>query len=131
MRTGYTAMRLGILAYPVPFLFVFSPALLFMGAPGNIVVSMVTAIAGCFLVGVALVGYLFRKLSPQMRVLMGLVGMGLLIPIQSNLFMVTLVSNILWSNFALVLLLWEWRRGLQLVVTSKVGSEKSNEGGQR
>ena len=75
MRTGYTAMRLGILAYPVPFLFVFSPALLLMGAPGNIVVSMVTAIAGCFLVGVALVGYLFREMSPQLRVLMGLVGM--------------------------------------------------------
>ena len=131
MRTGYTAMRLGILAYPVPFLFVFSPALLLMGAPGNIVVSMVTAIAGCFLVGAALVGYLFRDLSPQMRVLMGLVGMGLLIPIQSKFFMVTLLSNIIWSSLALVLFLREWRRRLQLVVTSKIGSEKSNEGGQR
>lgn len=114
MRTGFTAMRLGILAYPVPFLFVFSPALLLMGAPGNIVVSMVTAIAGCFLVGAALVGYLFRGLSPQMRLLMGLVGMGLLIPIQSKFFMVTLLSNIIWSSLALVLLLREWRRRLQL-----------------
>lgn len=131
MRTGYTAMRLGILAYPVPFLFVFSPALLLMGAPGNIVVSMATAIAGCFLVGAALVGYLFRELSPQMRVLMGLVGIGLLIPIQSKFFMVTLLSNIIWSSLALVLFLREWRRRLQLVMTTKIGSDKSNEGGQR
>ena len=122
MRTGYSAMRLGILAYPVPFLFVFSPVLLFMGALGNIVVSMVTAIAGCFLVGVGLVGYLSRELSPQMRVLMGLVGIGLLIPIHSKFFLVTLLSNIIWSSLALVLLLWEWRRRLQLVVTSKIGS---------
>lgn len=124
MRTGYTAMRLGILAYPVPFLFVFSPALLLMGAPGNIIVSMVTAMAGCFLVGVALVGYLFRELSLQMRVLMGLVGVGLLIPIQSQFFMVTLLSNIICSSLALVLLLWEWRLRVQLVVASKTGSEK-------
>jgi TRAP transporter 4TM/12TM fusion protein len=123
MRTGYTAMRLGILAYIVPFLFLFSPALLLIGPLGNIVVSMVTAMAGCFLLGCALVGYLFRKLSPQMRVLMGLAGIGLLIPIQSHFFMVTLVSNIIWGSLALVLVLWEWRRSLPLVVT--------NEGGQR
>jgi TRAP transporter 4TM/12TM fusion protein len=131
MRTGYTAMRLGILAYIVPFLFLFSPALLLMGPPGNVAVSMVTAMAGCFLLGCALVGYLFRNLSPQIRLLMGLAGIGLLIPIQSHFFMVTLVSNIIWGILALVLVLWEWRRSLQLVATSETGSEKSYEGGKR
>jgi TRAP transporter 4TM/12TM fusion protein len=131
MRTGYTAMRLGILAYIIPFLFLFSPALLLMGPLGNIVVSMVTAIAGCFLLGVALVGYLFRQLSPQMRMLMGLAAIGLLIPIQRQFFMITLLSNILWAFVAVGLLLWEWRRRPQLAVTSKLGSEKSVEGGQR
>jgi len=110
MRTGYTCMRLGILAYIVPFLFIFSPALLLMGPAVDIVVSTVTAIAGCFLLGCALVGYLFRKLSPQMRMLTGLAGIGLLIPIQSQFFMVTLIINIIGGSLALVLILWEWRR---------------------
>ena len=112
MRTGYTCMRLGILAYIVPFLFIFSPALLLMGPVVDIIVSIVTAIAGCFLLGCTLVGYLFRKLSPQMRVLMGLAGIGLLIPIHSQFFMVTLLINIIGGGLALVLLLWEWRRRL-------------------
>ena len=110
MRTGYTAMRLGILAYIVPFLFLFSPTLLLMGSPVAILISTATAMAGCFLLGVALVGYLFRNLSPLLRVLMGLAGVGMLIPIQSNFFAITLISNILWTGLAFVLILWEWRK---------------------
>ncbi|MFB3884921.1 MAG: TRAP transporter permease [Thermodesulfobacteriota bacterium] len=112
MRTGYTCMRLGILAYIVPFLFIFSPALLLMGPVTNIIVSIITALAGCFLLGCALVGYLFRNLSPQMRLLLGLAGIGLLIPIQSQLFMVTLVINIIGASLGFVLVFWEWRQRL-------------------
>jgi TRAP transporter 4TM/12TM fusion protein len=115
MRTGYTCMRLGILAYIVPFLFIFSPALLLMGPVWEIIVSIVTAVAGCFLLGCALVGYIFRTLSPKMRVLMGLAGIGLLIPIHSQFFTVTLLINIIGGCLAILLLLWEWwgsRRGI-------------------
>jgi len=110
MRTGYTCMRLGILAYIVPFLFIFSPALLLMGPPLDIIVSIITAIAGCFMLGCILVGYLFRNLSQQMRVLMGLAGIGLLIPIHSQFFMATLLINVIGGSLAFVLVLWEWRR---------------------
>jgi TRAP transporter 4TM/12TM fusion protein len=109
MRTGYTAMRLGILAYIVPFLFLFSPTLLLMGPTVNIVLSTVTAIAGCFLLGCALVGHLFSRLSLPIRLLMGLAGIGLLIPIQRHFFTVTLLINILAACLALVLLMLEWR----------------------
>jgi TRAP-type uncharacterized transport system fused permease subunit len=108
-------MRLGILAYIVPFLFIFSPALLLMGPTWEIIVSIVTAVAGCFLLGCALVGYLFRTLSPQMRVLMGLAGIGLLIPIQSQFVMTTIFINIIGGILAILLLFWEWwgsRRGI-------------------
>jgi hypothetical protein len=43
-------------------------------------------------------------------VLIGLAGIGLLIPIQRHFFMITLLSNITWGFLALVLILWEWRR---------------------
>lgn len=119
MRTGYTAMRLGILAYIVPFLFLFSPAFLLMGPLVTIVFSMFTAMAGCFLLGCALVGYLFRGLNPQTRVLMGLAGIGLLIPIQNQFFLATLLINIVGGILALALLVREWRQRLEPVGTSQ------------
>jgi hypothetical protein len=44
-----------------------------------------------------------------MRVLMGLAGIGLLIPIHSHFFTVTLLINISGGCLALVLLMLEWR----------------------
>jgi TRAP-type uncharacterized transport system fused permease subunit len=82
MRTGYSAMRIGILVYIVPILFVLGPALLLIGKPFEILVSSITAIAGSFMIGIAAVGYLFRNLNGPMRLVMGLAGLGLLIPIQ-------------------------------------------------
>lgn len=126
MRTGYAAMRLGIVAFILPFLFVLSPALLLMGSPRDIAVAMGTAIIGCFLLGSGATGYLFQELNLPKRVLMVLAGIGLLIPAQVQIFKVGLLSDIIGGSLALILFLWEWRRKLQLVVTGKTGSEKSN-----
>jgi TRAP transporter 4TM/12TM fusion protein len=80
MRTGFQAMRLGVLAYIVPFLFVFSPTLLLRGTPVAIAMSFATAVCGAWLLGVALSGYLFEHLKAPFRILLGLAGLGLLIP---------------------------------------------------
>src|SRR5256886_12268147 len=39
-KTGWAGMRLGVVAYVVPFVFVFHPALIAMGTPGEILVTM-------------------------------------------------------------------------------------------
>jgi hypothetical protein len=67
---------------------------------------MATATFGCFFLGAALVGYLFREIGPIQRVLMGLAAIGLLIPIQSQFFTITLFSNIIGGGLALLLLVW-------------------------
>ncbi|OGQ78996.1 MAG: hypothetical protein A3F90_07090 [Deltaproteobacteria bacterium RIFCSPLOWO2_12_FULL_60_19] len=81
MRTGWEAMRLCAIAYIVPFLFVFSPALLLIGPWHEVALSSVTAIAGAVLLGVGLVGYLFRPIGPVLRVLFLVAAIGLLVPI--------------------------------------------------
>jgi len=111
MRTGFSAMRLGIIAYIVPFLFVFSPALLLQGSFLGILVAMISAIFGCLLVGAALTGYLFRELNPVKRMLMGLAGIGLLIPAEGHFFMVGLFSDIVGGAVALAMIPWEWKKG--------------------
>jgi len=66
-KTGWTGMRLGIVAYVVPFVFVFHSALIGRGTLGEIVVTMLTASIGVVLLGIGCVGYFFRPLSWSKR----------------------------------------------------------------
>jgi TRAP transporter 4TM/12TM fusion protein len=81
VKTGWHAMRLCAIAYIVPFLFVFSPALLLIGQWYEVVLSVVTAIIGAILLGVGIVGYIFRPIGWLKRGLFLLSATGLLIPV--------------------------------------------------
>lgn len=81
VKTGWEAMRLCAIAYVVPFLFVFSPALLLIGSWYAVVISIATAVAGAVLLGVGLVGYLFRSIGVIKRVFFIIAATGLLIPV--------------------------------------------------
>lgn len=62
MKTGWTAMRLGIVAYIVPFMFVYSPELLLEGSSViGIIWAAATAICGCVIMAAGIEGYLLRK----------------------------------------------------------------------
>jgi TRAP transporter 4TM/12TM fusion protein len=62
-KTGWTGMRLGIVAYIVPFVFVYHPALILEGSVLEIVATVLTASVGVGLLGVGCAGYLFRPLG--------------------------------------------------------------------
>jgi TRAP-type uncharacterized transport system fused permease subunit len=81
IKTGWQAMRLCSIAYIVPFLFVFSPSLLLVGHWYEVMLSIVTAIAGAILLGVGIVGYLFRPIGAIKRALFIASATGLLIPV--------------------------------------------------
>ena len=81
VRTGWEAMRLCAIAYVVPFLFVFSPALLLIGSWYAVAISIATAIVGAVLLGIGLVGYLFRPIGVLKRLLFLVASAGLLIPV--------------------------------------------------
>jgi TRAP-type uncharacterized transport system fused permease subunit len=49
MKVGWTAVRLGIAAYLIPYMFIYSPQLLMMGGNwSSIVWATVTAVIGCY-----------------------------------------------------------------------------------
>src|SRR5918994_271010 len=85
-KSGWTGMRLGIVAYIVPFVFVFHPALLFKGTIGEIVTAIVTASIGVIFLATGVAGYLFRELGYIKRALLILAGASL-IPPASNTFL--------------------------------------------
>lgn len=80
MRTGFEAMRLGAVAYVVPFLFVYSPTLLLIGDFVHVLLAVITAIAGTALMAVGLSGYLFRGVGWVWRSLLIAAGIALLVP---------------------------------------------------
>ena len=80
MRTGFTAVRFGWLAYLIPFLFIASPGLLLNGSLSEIALAIAAAGAGVWLVSVAVVGYLVRSLGWPVRAGFLIAGLGLLAP---------------------------------------------------
>ncbi len=109
MSTGWYAMKLAILAYIVPFLFVFSPSLLLQGPVSYIVVEFLTAVLGTFAIGVALVGHFFRKVSWTKRVLIGLGALALFASIIMNMSLPALALKAAGLLIAGASLWMEWR----------------------
>jgi TRAP transporter 4TM/12TM fusion protein len=83
MRTCFIAMRFGWTAYIVPFLFMFSPALLLQGTNvTETALAVATAVAGVWLISVGMIGYLFRPMPWWLRLGFIVAGVCLLVPDQ-------------------------------------------------
>ncbi len=80
MRTGWSAVAFGWTAFVVPFLFVLSPQLLLQGAPWAVALAAATAIAGVWLVSIAVTGYFMRPLAAFWRMAFAIAGLMALIP---------------------------------------------------
>jgi TRAP-type uncharacterized transport system fused permease subunit len=83
MAAGWTAMRFGWASYIVPFLFVYSPALIMRGGIGEIILVMVLSIAGIWFVCAGMTGYALRVMTTPMRAGFVLAGLMLLMPFQA------------------------------------------------
>jgi TRAP transporter 4TM/12TM fusion protein len=105
MATGWTAMRFGWSSYIVPFLFVYSPAILMQGSVLDIVTVTITSIFGIWLICAAMVGFFTRILSFQKRILFALAGIMLLSPHQVS--DVLLWINILGAAAGIALIAFE------------------------
>jgi TRAP-type uncharacterized transport system fused permease subunit len=106
-KTGWTGMRLGIAAYVVPFVFAFHPALILVGTAGEIIVAIVTASVGIFLIAAGCAGYLFRPLNWSKCGIFWLAGLLLLLPKWSGAW---LIADGLGLALGIALFAWEWNR---------------------
>jgi TRAP transporter 4TM/12TM fusion protein len=67
-KTGFTACRIGLIGFVVPFMFAYSPSLLFEGSAFDIVSAAVTATVGVTFIAAATQGYLFRPFRMWARI---------------------------------------------------------------
>ncbi|ARP97884.1 TRAP transporter permease [Pseudorhodoplanes sinuspersici] len=77
--TAISGMRYGIAAFILPFVFPFSPGLLMMGGPTEVVIAFGTAVLGVIGIAAGLVGYLFRPLNPAFRALLIVFGCAVMV----------------------------------------------------
>jgi len=80
METGFLAWRLALVAFILPFFFVYQPALISKGSIGTIALAFTTAIIGVISFTVMLQGYLLKTTSKPERVLFGIGGLFLIYP---------------------------------------------------
>ncbi len=80
MRTGWSAVAFGWTAFVVPMLFVLSPQLLLIGSPGAVALAASTAMAGVWLVSIAITGYFLRPLAAPWRLAFAVSGLLALVP---------------------------------------------------
>jgi TRAP transporter 4TM/12TM fusion protein len=80
MRIGAIATKLSVAAAIVPFSFAYSPELLLVGDPLDIVLGVVTAVIGVFFVGVGAEGYFNAPLPAWSRLLVLAAGLCFVAP---------------------------------------------------
>ena len=78
MKTGFNATKLAIAAFIVPYIFAFSPQMLFVDVTGafQVVQICISALLGIFGVAAALNGFLYRPIPALLRVAMAVGGLG-------------------------------------------------------
>ncbi|AGK61910.1 TRAP transporter, 4TM/12TM fusion protein [Archaeoglobus sulfaticallidus PM70-1] len=84
-KTGINAVKIGIGKYLVPYLFIFSPAILLIGVRDlesilNLILLILSIMFGIMAINATTIGCLIKKLSREMRLAMLIAGILLLIP---------------------------------------------------
>lgn len=104
-KTGWTACRLGIVAFLVPYFFVYQPVLLLQSFSLETVWRVVLSIVGVIALAAGMMGYLLTVLTIAMRALAVVAGVALIFP--------HLVADLIGlALLALLLILQglEWKR---------------------
>lgn len=80
MRTAFTACRLALVIFIVPYMFVYNNALLLIGSPGQIVQVCITSFFGVLALACAAQNYLGGRLTIVLRLLLFVAGGALIYP---------------------------------------------------
>lgn len=80
METGFVAFKLGIVAYIIPFMFVFQPALLLSGDFVTVAIAVVTSVTGVIALAAGMQGWLLVATPIYERVALAAGGLTLIYP---------------------------------------------------
>lgn len=114
MRTGFTALRLSLAGFLIPYIFVYNPAMLMIDTAGvtvtetefalpsvvSIVTITVTAVIGIIALGAALEGYLKTNINIAFRLITGAGALLMIIPgVYTDIFGIIIVGMMFLINY--------------------------------
>lgn len=113
MKTGVNATKLAIAAFIVPYIFAYSPALLFENVSGwwKVTQICISALLGIFGIAAALNGHLYKKVPWYFRLLLVAGGLGMMIP-------GTLTDVVGLALVALVIVVQYWSAKREKAITA-------------
>ena len=101
MKIGFMSMRMAIVAYVLPFIFVYWPALLLQAPLAEIIIALLLGIAAVALIAMGLEGWWFNKEMPMVsRLLVVIAGITLL---TGNIYLIM-------ASIAVIFLINYWMR---------------------
>jgi len=100
VKTGFQAMKLGVAAYLVPFIFAYRPGLILQGNTVQIIQACAATGMAISFIAIGIEGYLFRPLDLWKRALLFGGGLFLMFP--------GTITDILGICLALPVLFFEW-----------------------
>jgi TRAP transporter 4TM/12TM fusion protein len=81
LKTGFTASKLAIGAFIIPYIFAYNPSMLFINAVWyEVIFITITSLIGMFGISVGLQGYAFGKVPVVLRIIAAIGGLLLIIP---------------------------------------------------
>jgi len=79
-ETGWAALRFSFAGFVVPYIFIFSPALLGQGTIIQVILIFTISIIGIYSFAVAIIGWLYENLKVWSRILFFIVGILIMVP---------------------------------------------------
>lgn len=101
MKVSLVSCRLALVAFIVPFMFVYGPALILVGSVSTIIFAAITALIGVYAIGVSLEGYFLTRVNIVNRMIL-FAGAILLI---NTAWLSSLIGFVLVA----AILLYEWK----------------------
>jgi TRAP transporter 4TM/12TM fusion protein len=79
-KTGWLSVLLALPAFVVPYTFAYNDALMLSGDPVDLVIGVVSALAGSYFIGIGCAGYLKKDVKTPLRCVFVISGILLIIP---------------------------------------------------
>ena len=105
---GWTGVKLGAVAYVIPFIFVFHPELLLIGTPVSILLAVASALVGVVFIASSCAGFWFSPIGPVLRVALLLAGIALIPSPAAGA--ISLASNVAGLVLGLAIGLFQYRQ---------------------
>ncbi|WP_102346024.1 TRAP transporter permease [Bacillus sp. Marseille-P3661] len=122
-KISLMAMKLGVMVYVIPFIFVYNPIVLISfhtEYDSLMLMSIITSILGVVMIAISTVGYFSGKISIINRTLLVLFSILLILPIQNGIVQILNVIAVLASIGILSMNWYYYRRRLSLRNSSEI-----------